>query len=394
MKHLLGGAAEDWRQGGFGLYLHWPFCSSKCPYCDFNSHVRDGVDQRRWGDAFIRELDRAAAATQGRAIETVFFGGGTPSLMAPETVGRLLEEVGRRWRLADDLEVTLEANPGSVDSARFGGFRAAGVNRLSIGVQSLRDDDLRALGRLHDAASAKRAVEAAQAHFERVSIDLIYARQNQSPEAWKDELVEAIALGTSHLSLYQLTIEDGTAFGERFRRGRLRNLPDEETQIGLYETTQEVCVAAGLPSYEVSNHARPGEVARHNLIYWKSGDYLGIGPGAHGRLTLNGTRHATLQHRDPMAWLSAAEGPSGATQEAEAIFDEDRVAEFILMGLRLSSGISLERLEALGGALPEKALDELCALDLIEIDMAERVLRVTYRGRLLLDGITSRLLGG
>lgn len=392
MKHLLEGAAEDWRHGGFGLYLHWPFCTSKCPYCDFNSHVRDGVDQRRWGAAFVREIGRAATATQGRVVNTVFFGGGTPSLMEPDTVAGLMEEVGRRWRLADDLEVTLEANPGSVDSGRFRGFRDAGVNRLSIGVQSLRDDGLRALGRLHDAASARRAVEAAQAHFERVSIDLIYARQNQSPEEWRDELVEAIALGTRHLSLYQLTIEDGTAFGDRFRRGRLPNLPGEETQIRLYDTTQEVCAAAGLAAYEISNHARPGEAARHNLIYWRSGDYLGIGPGAHGRVTLGGTRLATLQHRDPMAWLSAAESTPGATSQREALSDGDRIAEFILMGLRLDSGISLQRLEALGGVLPERALEELCTLHLVEIDDADRVLRVTDRGRLLLDRITSQLL--
>ncbi len=394
MKHLSQGAAEDWRQGGFGLYLHWPFCASKCPYCDFNSHVRDGVDQRRWLGALTRELERASRDTQARTIETIFFGGGTPSLMEPETVGRLLEEVGRRWRVANDLEVTLEANPGSVDAARFRDFRAAGVNRLSVGVQSLRDDDLRALGRLHDAASARRAVETAMAHFDRVSLDLIYARQKQSPEAWAQELREAIALGTRHLSLYQLTIEDGTAFGERLRRGRLRDLPDEETQVRLYEVTHRLCVEAGLPAYEISNHASPGEAARHNLIYWNSGDYLGIGPGAHGRLTLNGTRHATQQHRDPMEWLSAAEGPQGATNVHEPLSAEDRIAEFVLMGLRLGSGVSLERLEGLGGALPETEIDALRALGLVETLADQRILRVTQRGRLLLDRITARLLGG
>ncbi len=394
MKHLSQGAAEDWRRGGFGLYLHWPFCASKCPYCDFNSHVRDGVDQRRWLEAFTRELERARRDTQGRTIETIFFGGGTPSLMEPEMVGRLLEEVGRRWRVANDLEVTLEANPGSVDAARFRDFRAAGVNRLSVGVQSLRDDDLRALGRLHDAASARRAVETATAHFDRVSLDLIYARQKQSPEAWERELREAIALGTRHLSLYQLTIEDGTAFGERFRRGRLLDLPDEETQVRLYELTQRLCAEAGLPAYEISNHASPGEAARHNLIYWNSGDYLGIGPGAHGRLTLKGTRHATQQHRDPMAWLSAAEGAQGATCVYEALSAEDRIAEFVLMGLRLGSGVSLERLEGLGGALTEAEVGALAALGLVETLADQRILRVTQRGRLLLDRITARLLGG
>ena len=276
-------------EGGFGLYLHWPFCQSKCPYCDFNSHVASEVDQGRWLRAYLAEIDRSLAETRGRLLQSVFFGGGTPSLMAPATVAAILERIRRSWTVANDWEVTLEANPGSVEAGKFLGFRDAGVNRLSMGLQALNDADLKRLGRLHSVAEAERALDIARQHFERVSFDLIYARQDQTPEAWRAELGRALAMTADHLSLYQLTIEDGTAFGDRHARGKLRGLPDEDRSVALYDITQELCDAAGLPAYEVSNHAGSDAQSRHNLIYWRGGDYVGIGPGAHGRLSLGGT---------------------------------------------------------------------------------------------------------
>ncbi len=257
----------------FGIYLHWPFCQSKCPYCDFNSHVVDRIDLSRWQAAFLSEIDRVAEDTAGQQVSTVFFGGGTPSLMPPELVGAILDRIRLRWSVANDWEVTLEANPGSSDASRFEGYRAAGVNRLSMGVQALNDGDLRRLGRLHDVKDAERAFAMARGIFDTVSFDLIYARQDQTPEDWANELRRAIALAVDHLSIYQLTIEDGTAFGDRHARGGLRGLPDEDRSVALYEITQEECLKAGMPAYEVSNHARPGSECRHNLIYWRGDDY-------------------------------------------------------------------------------------------------------------------------
>lgn len=298
---------DDWRNGGFGLYLHWPFCQSKCPYCDFNSHVAATIDQGRWQRAYLSEIRRLGAETEGRVLNSVFFGGGTPSLMEPDLVAAILETVRATWPLANDLEVTLEANPGSVEAGRFRGYRAAGVNRISMGIQALNDADLRKLGRLHTVAEARAAFDVARTTFDRVSFDLIYARQDQPLEHWRSELTEALTMAADHLSMYQLTVEDGTAFGDRFKRGKLRGLPEEELSADMYALTQDLCEAAGLPAYEVSNHARPGAESRHNLIYWRGGDYAGVGPGAHGRLTFPTGRWATEAPRAPAAWLERVE---------------------------------------------------------------------------------------
>lgn len=329
------------RTAGFGLYVHWPFCQSKCPYCDFNSHVAAEIDESRWKSAYLSEIRRIADETDGRVLSTVFFGGGTPSLMSPDLVASILEAVRGAWPMANAAEITLEANPTSVEAGRFRGFSDAGVNRLSMGVQSLRDDDLRRLGRLHSAAEARAAFDIARARFDRVSFDLIYARQDQSLEDWRAELSDALAMAVDHLSLYQLTIEDGTAFGERFRRGRLRGLPDEDLGADMYDLTQELCDAAGMPSYETSNHARPGSESRHNLIYWRSGDYAGIGPGAHGRLTLGNRRVATEALRAPGAWLQAVENRGSGELPRDPLPEEEQLEEFALMGLRLREGVEL-----------------------------------------------------
>ncbi|MEM8539192.1 MAG: radical SAM family heme chaperone HemW, partial [Pseudomonadota bacterium] len=273
---------EDWEYGGFGLYLHWPFCEAKCPYCDFNSHVVRSIDQQAWADAYLSEIDRIGTETDGRVLRSVFFGGGTPSLMAPEIVDAILTRVRATWPIANDIEITLEANPTSVEAGRFAAFRDAGVNRVSMGVQALNDKDLRALGRLHTAAEAMLAFDIARNVFDRVSFDLIYARQGQSLSAWRNELNAALSLAVDHLSLYQLTIEEGTAFGARYAAGKLRDLPDDDLSADMYALTQEVCAARGFDGYEVSNHARQGAESAHNQIYWRYGDYAGIGPGAHG----------------------------------------------------------------------------------------------------------------
>ncbi|MDR5652658.1 radical SAM family heme chaperone HemW [Ruixingdingia sedimenti] len=382
---------EDWRNGGFGLYIHWPFCVSKCPYCDFNSHVAARIDQRRWQDAYLREIDRIGAETRGRRLDTVFFGGGTPSLMAPQVVAAILERVRRTWPLANDLEVTLEANPGTVEAARFRGFREAGVNRISIGIQALDDESLRLLGRLHSAGEGRRAIGIAQDLFERVSFDLIYARQNQSAEDWQAELRAALAIGTDHLSLYQLTIEDGTAFGDRFARGRLPGLPTETVSAEMYEITQEICDAAGLPAYEISNHARPGAESRHNIIYWNGGDYAGVGPGAHGRLTLDGARWATETLRAPGAWLEAVEQRGNGETPREAVPADAQGYEYLMMGLRRDTGVSMARLAAILGVVPD--LPRLAGLE--ELDLLQREgdsLRATRHGRMVLNSLLAELL--
>ena len=381
--------SENWREAGFGVYIHWPFCQAKCPYCDFNSHVARSVDQRRWAVAFASEIARIGAETQGRIVSSVFFGGGTPSLMEPETVVAVLNAVRATWPLANDVEITLEANPNSVEAGRFRAYRQAGVDRVSLGVQSLNDADLRALGRLHSAAEARAAVETAQRTFERVSFDLIYARQHQSVTAWRAELGEALALAADHLSLYQLTIEDGTAFGERFRDGRLRGLPTEDLGADLWEVTQEMCAVSGLPAYEVSNHARPGAEARHNLIYWRSGDWTGIGPGAHGRLTLGSGRVATEAARDPTAWLTAVErGEAGATQTT--VPDHEWARECLMMGLRLGEGVSLDRLPALADVVDGSALEALIAGGFVAQD--DDRIAVTSLGRPVLNSVLRALL--
>ncbi len=334
---------------GFGIYLHWPFCASKCPYCDFNSHVRHvAPDQGRFVAAFRRELATAARRTPGRTVSSIFLGGGTPSLMEPATVAAVLGAVSDLWTVAGDCEVTLEANPTSVEAERFRGFRAAGVNRVSLGVQALDDADLKSLGRTHSAEEALRAVDVARRHFDRYSFDLIYARPGQTEAAWEAELRRAIAEAAEHLSLYQLTIEPGTMFEALHRAGKLA-MPDDEMGRVLYDLTQAICAEAGLPAYEISNHARPGAECRHNLIYWRSGDFVGAGPGAHGRLTLGNGRIATATEKHPETWLARVEEQGSGIISEEHLIQMETADEFLVMGLRLAEGIDLERYEALSG---------------------------------------------
>jgi oxygen-independent coproporphyrinogen-3 oxidase len=375
------------------VYIHWPFCRSKCPYCDFNSHVRDGVDATRWTQALVRDLERQAELSAGRAVGSVFFGGGTPSLMPPETVAALLDGVRSRWAVIPDVEITLEANPNSAEAERFRALAAAGVNRLSLGVQALDPVALRLLGRLHDTGEAIAAVEHARASFPRVSFDLIYARPGQSVAAWRSELDEALTLTGEHLSLYQLTIEPGTAFATLARRGELA-LPEEESTAALFEMTQERLAAAGLPAYEISNHARLGAECRHNLAYWRYQDYAGIGPGAHGRLTLDGTKYATRQHRLPEKWLAAVETKGTGIEETAAIDRETAIEEMSMMGLRLVEGISRAKLEHAAGLDAESLfgsnLAPLIEGGFLTLD-AER-LAATAAGRQRLNAVLAALL--
>ena len=384
-------AYEDWRHAGFGLYLHWPFCQSKCPYCDFNSHVATRIDQSRWLQAFELEIDRIGALTQGRILNTIFFGGGTPSLMEAATVQGILDRIRATWTLANDIEITLEANPGSVEAARFEAYAKAGVNRVSLGIQSLDQEDLRRLGRMHSVDEAARAIVIAQSTFDRVSIDLIYARQNQTLSAWRDELHRALDFGTSHLSLYQLTIEDGTVFGQMHAKNLLKGLPQEDLAADMFELTQEITRDAGLPAYEVSNHSRPGDESRHNLIYWRMGDYAGIGPGAHGRLTLDSTRFATEAERQPTPWLNRTIARPGSAETADRLAPEDRASEYLMFALRLREGASLARYATLAGqSLSGNALAEVEALGLLTRD-GDRI-RTTDQGVMVLNGILRALL--
>lgn len=381
---------ENWQRAGFALYVHWPFCAAKCPYCDFNSHVVGRVDHERWRAALLRDLSCWADKTSGRVLGSIFFGGGTPSLMAPETVGAVVEEARRRWMVANDLEVTLEANPSSVEAGKFKGFVDAGVNRFSLGLQALDDLALRALGRLHDVRQGRAALDVALALVDRVSFDLIYARQGQSLEDWERELRLALSIAGEHLSLYQLTIEDGTAFGARHAAGRLPGLPPEDLAVDLYHLTQQICAEAGLPGYEISNHARLGAECRHNLVYWNGGDWIGIGPGAHGRLTDHGERIATAAERMPTSWLARNEQVGTGTSSVEAMPRSEVVDEYVMMGLRRAGGISLDRVGAHGGKLDQTAVDDLIGLGLLlqEGDY----LRTTTDGALLLDTILPHLL--
>ncbi|WP_067338647.1 radical SAM family heme chaperone HemW [Stappia indica] len=377
--------------GGFGIYVHWPFCEAKCPYCDFNSHVRHaGVDQARFAAAFERELAYFAARTRGRKVDSIFLGGGTPSLMLPATVGRVLDAIAGHWEISPTVEVSMEANPSSVEAERFRGYRAAGVNRLSLGVQSLRDADLKRLGRLHDAAQARAAIGIARSTFERISFDLIYARPDQDAAAWRSELEEAIGLAADHLSLYQLTIEQGTPYFELHRTGKLV-VPDPDTAADLYDLTQEICAAHGMPAYEVSNHAAPGAECRHNLVYWRYGDYVGVGPGAHGRLTGGNGKFATATERHPETWLAAVETRGEGLVEDTALTQEEQGDEFLLMGLRLVEGVDLARFEAIS----DRRIDPRRVADLIEHGMVERLdgtrMRVTPAGCLVLDAVVADL---
>jgi oxygen-independent coproporphyrinogen-3 oxidase len=369
----------------FGLYVHWPFCQAKCPYCDFNSHVTSSVDHDRWRRAYRHEIARLREETGPRILRSIFFGGGTPSLMEAETAAAVLD-AARAWPWANDVEITLEANPTSVEAGSFRAFRDAGVNRVSVGIQALNDRDLKRLGRLHSAAEARAAFDMARETFPRASFDLIYARQDQTPSEWRAELSEALAMGADHLSLYQLTIEPGTAFGDRHARGLLRGLPDEDASADMYEITQEMCDAAGLPAYEVSNHARPDAWSRHNLIYWRGGDYGGVGPGAHGRLTRLGTRWATETELSPLAWLRRVETAGTGETERTAMTDRECLEERLMMGLRLADGVEVGHDAA--GLQPR--LQHLSELGLVET--AGPRIRVTPKGRPLLNAILRDLL--
>ena len=384
------GAVEDWQNGGFGIYIHWPFCKAKCPYCDFNSHVRASIDQSEWQSAYLAEIDRTAAETGPRVVRSVFFGGGTPSLMEPGLVSSILERISARWSLANDVEITLEANPTSVEAGRFLGYQDAGVNRLSLGIQSLDDTDLRLLGRQHSATEALAALDLARRTFERISCDLIYARQNQTMPAWESELSQILSLGPDHLSLYQLTIEDGTAFARLHAEGKLRGLPDEDLAADMYLRTAEICAEAGLSAYEVSNYAKTGSEARHNLVYWRMGDYAGIGPGAHGRLTLPDGRVATSTHRSPELWLSSVRTEGTGEVARESLSGEDRAIEYLMMSLRLAEGSDLARFAALRGAcLQEERLNPL-----IEQGFLTRTgswIQATSTGRLILNRLLLEL---
>jgi oxygen-independent coproporphyrinogen-3 oxidase len=372
---------------GFGLYVHWPFCRSKCPYCDFNSHVAEGVDQLRWRRALLVELDWWADRIERRSLTSIFFGGGTPSLMDPETVAAVIERAGMRLGFADKPEITLEANPTSVEAGRFASYRAAGVNRVSLGVQALNEADLKFLGRQHDSKEALEAVALASRHFARFSFDLIYARPGQTVADWREELRQALAHAGSHLSVYQLTIEPGTQFQARFQRGEIA-IPDDDLAGRLYEATQEILESAGLPAYEISNHARPGEESRHNLTYWRMEPYLGIGPGAHGRIELGGRWHATRQARAPETWLAQVEAGGHGTAEETALSAEERRREVLMMGLRLAEGIPFDRLDRLPEAARRTALVEEGYL----VD-DDRLLKATAAGRQRLNGLLGYLLG-
>ena len=378
---------EAWRDGGFGLYVHWPFCQAKCPYCDFNSHVVASIDQTRWASAFESEIDRLAEMTPGRVLNSVFFGGGTPSLMDVETVERILNRVRKSWRLANDIEITLEANPTSIEAGRFAGYQAAGVNRVSVGVQALNDPDLKALGRLHSANEALTAVDIARTTFERVSFDLIYARQNQTADQWQSELKQALSFDPDHLSLYQLTIEDGTAFGDRFKRGLLKGLPNEDLGADMWDITQMSCEAAGLPAYEVSNHAKKGQESRHNLIYWRSGDWAGIGPGAHGRLTLDGVRHETACAKSSGLWIEQVETGSINTGFETALNASDIDEERVLMGLRLAEGITLRE-----DWIANKLSQINYLVEIGHLTSTGSRLTVTPKGRPVLNAVIAHLL--
>ncbi len=381
---------EDWENGGFGLYVHWPFCQAKCPYCDFNSHVAQTVDQDRWRRAYVSEIGRIGAETKGRVLRSIFFGGGTPSLMAPSTVAAIVQAAGAEWAFANDVEVTLEANPTSVEAGRFAAYHDAGVNRISLGIQALNDKDLRSLGRMHTADEAFEAFDVARNQFERISFDLIYARQNQTLADWQSELDQALAMAVDHLSLYQLTIEPGTVFGTRHALGKLRGLPDEDLAADMYEQTQEIAHKRGFAAYEVSNHAKSGQESRHNLIYWRSGDYVGIGPGAHGRLTLAGQRYATETPLAPGDWLDRVGRTGNGESSRQALTADEQRTEYLLMGLRLTEGVDIGRLGLANGLELERQINRLRDDGLI--GRVGNMLAVTARGRPVLNAVLGTLL--
>lgn len=379
------------RSPGFGVYVHWPFCAAKCPYCDFNSHVRHRpVDEARFAAAFAAEMAAMRARTGPREVTSIFLGGGTPSLMKPETVGAVLEAVAQNWSVPAGIEVTLEANPSSVEASRFRGYRDAGVNRVSLGVQALDDGDLRFLGRLHDVGQALGAIRLARETFPRLSFDLIYARPGQTLDAWQAELEEAISHAADHLSLYQLTIEEGTRFHLLHEAGKFV-MPDPELAADLYRLTQEVTAAKGLPAYEISNHARPGAESRHNLVYWRYGEYVGVGPGAHGRFVEDGRRVVTFTEKLPEAWASLVEANGHGVVGGEVLTREEEADEFLLMGLRLAEGIDLARYEALSGRpLSSRRIAVLQEEDLVA-PVGNARLRATAAGMIVLDAVVADL---
>ena len=381
----------DTGEPGFGVYVHWPFCAAKCPYCDFNSHVRhQPVDQERFTAAFLKEIATVRQMSGPKTVTSIFLGGGTPSLMNPSTVSAILDGIARHWHVPDGIEITMEANPSSVEAKRFHGYRAAGVNRVSLGVQALNDPDLKFLGRLHDVADALKAIKLARDIFPRMSFDLIYARPNQTVDEWERELKEAISYAVDHLSLYQLTIEEGTPFYGLHKAGKLI-VPDGDQSALLYEATQEITAREGLPAYEVSNHARPGAESRHNLTYWRYGDYAGIGPGAHGRLTRGSMKIATATERKPESWLDLVERDGHGILDQEQLGYEEQADELLLMGLRLREGVDLARWQQLSGRDPDPKREEC----LLEHGFIERIgnsrLRCTPSGMLILDSVVADL---
>ncbi|MBI4030337.1 MAG: coproporphyrinogen III oxidase [Proteobacteria bacterium] len=371
----------------FGVYIHWPFCASKCPYCDFNSHVRRSIDEDAWRSAYVREIGHYARLTPGRTVTSIFFGGGTPSLMDPRTAQAVIDAVAGHWMLAPDVEITLEANPTSVEAEKFTAFRAAGVNRVSVGVQALNDEDLKFLGRQHNAQEALSAIEMARRCFDRHSFDLIYARPGMTVEKWRHELTAALSYAGGHLSLYQLTIEEGTPFYMRHARGEF-SVPDDENGGALYEATQEIMDAVGMPAYEVSNHAAPGQESRHNLTYWRYGDYAGIGPGAHGRLTLEGMKYAARGHRAPEIWLERVDKEGHGAHPFEAVTGRQEFTECLMMGLRLRGGMQLP--SDWREYIEEKKMRALMQEGLLAV--ANDNLRLTPAGMQRLNGVLSYLL--
>lgn len=392
MTAMFAPALHPTAEAGFGVYVHWPFCAAKCPYCDFNSHVRRAPpDESAYVRAFAAEIAHRADLAPGRTVSSIFFGGGTPSLMAPATVGAILEAIAARWEVSRDVEVTLEANPTSVDAERFAGYRAAGVNRLSIGVQALNDRDLKQLGRLHSAEEALAAIDMAARHFERMSFDLIYARSPaQTPGEWRAELSLALERAAEHLSLYQLTIEPDTAFFSLHQAGKLA-VPDMEAGRALYDVTQEVCGRAGLPAYEISNHARPGAECRHNLVYWRYGEYAGVGPGAHGRLVSGGRRWAQSTQKSPEQWLAAVLAKGHGLVENDLLGPGEQGDEYLLMGLRLSEGVD----PAVFARLAGRELDPARVASLIGEGLVARRdggrLAATQEGFAVLDAVVADL---
>lgn len=384
-------ALGDGMDPGFGIYVHWPFCAAKCPYCDFNSHVRhQPVDQPRFVAAFLKEMADARELSGPRTVTSIFMGGGTPSLMDPATVDAILSGIAREWHVPDGIEITMEANPSSVEATRFHGYRTAGVNRVSLGVQALNDRDLKFLGRLHNVEDALKAIRLAREIFPRMSFDLIYARPNQTVEEWERELKEAVSYAVDHLSLYQLTIEEGTPFFGLHKAGKLI-VPDGEQSAVLYEATQDITASIGMPAYEVSNHARPGAESRHNLTYWRYGDYAGIGPGAHGRLSVGSAKVATATERKPEEWLRLVETHGHGMVEREVLDLEAQSDELLLMGLRLKEGVDLARWQTLSGRDPDPDREQF----LIDHGFIERLgnsrLRCTPAGMLILDAVVADL---